>query len=102
MSTCGKPYGRFQKLVNFMFTTYVTDELIADAYSDVTNYRPSSCMYEKAFAHKLCDKSLCCRNVFSDRGLKFIFVKNLLLVIRSKVIKYLTSHPHMGLNALVR
>lgn len=85
-----------------MWTTYATDEIIPDRVAEVTLYRQASGMSEMEFAEMFWTKALRCGNVLTDRNLKEIFVEGLLSAIRSKVRNYLTSHPNIGYDALVR
>lgn len=58
---------KYSDVVNFMLITFLTDEVVADAYVDVTHYRQYSSMSDTEFAYKICDKEIRCVKVFSDR-----------------------------------
>ncbi|CAN8074212.1 unnamed protein product [Agarophyton chilense] len=54
------------------------------------------------YSQKIWTKALRCGNVFPDRRLTSIFVEVLLPAMRAKVRNHLTSHPHIGYDALAR
>lgn len=61
----------YKNVVSFLLQTYATDEVIAQAYSDVFNFRPSSAMIEETCSWMLWDAALRCRTLLSNRRLKF-------------------------------
>ena len=85
----------YKDVVNCLLENYATDEVIAEAYTDVTNFRQGSAVHETAFGQSLWDKTARCGTVFSDRRRKQLFAKGLMDIIRSQVVHHLSNHPSM-------
>ena len=47
----------YEEVVNFLVTTYLTNEVISEEYNSVMQFRQSSGMTEQEFADKLWQKS---------------------------------------------
>ena len=92
----------YREVVNCLLEKYATDEVIAEAYTDVTNFRQGSAVHESAFGQSLWDKTARCGIVFSDRRRKQPFVEGLMDSIRSQVFHHLSNHPDMTNQSLVK
>ena len=47
----------YEEVVNCILENYATDEVIARAHTDVTNFRQGSAVHESAFGQSLWDKT---------------------------------------------
>ena len=92
----------YPEVVNYLLRTYATDEIIAEAYSEVTNYIQSTGMSEMEYGDRLWRKALRCGNVFSDDRLKSLYAEGLLPAIRVQVRHHLTTHPRLSFMELTR
>ena len=90
----------YKEVVNRLLDNYATDEVIAESYTDVTNFRQGSAV-ESAFGRSLWDKTARCGTVFSDRRSKQLFVEGLMDSIRSQLVHHLSNHPDMTYQSLV-
>ena len=54
----------YTEVVNFLLSTYATDEVISEAVGDVTSFLQSSNMTEEVYSNQLWDKALRCGTVF--------------------------------------
>ena len=92
----------YKEVVNCLLDKYATDEVIAEAYTDVTNIRQGSAVDDSAFGQSLWDKTARCGTVFSDRRRKQLFAEGLMDSIRSQVVHHLSNHPSMTFQSLVK
>ena len=92
----------YKEVVKCLLENYATDEIIAEAYTDVTNFRQGPAVHESAFGQSLWDKTARCGNVFSDRRRKQLFAEGPMDSIRSQVVDHLSNHPDMTYQSLVK
>ena len=92
----------YLEVVNYVLRTYVTNEVIAEAYAEDTNWIQSSGMSEAECGDSRWRKALRCGNVFSDSRLKSLFAEGPLPAIRTQVRHHLTTHPRITLTELTR
>ena len=50
----------YPQVVNFLLRTYATDEIIAEAYSDVMSFKQTSAMTEEQYSNLLWERALRC------------------------------------------
>ena len=86
----------YPEVVNYLFRTYATNEVIAEAYAEVKNFIQSLRKSETEYGDRLWRKALCCGNVFSDSRLKSLFAEGLLPPIRTQVRHHVQTHPPVG------
>ena len=86
----------YEEVVNFLLTTYVTNEVISEEYNRVMQFRQSTGQGEQDFADKLWQKAQRCGTVFSDRRLKSLFADNLQTSLRRSVNNYLSTKVAEG------
>lgn len=89
-------------VVNFLLQKYATDEVIAEAYNDVVNFRQSSATTKKTYSRMLWDKALRCGTVFSDRRLKSLSIDGLLPGTRAQTLHFLSLDPRSYYHKVVR
>ena len=92
----------YREVVNCLLEKYATDEIIAEAYADVINFRHGSAVQESAFDQSLWDKTARCGAVFSDRRRKQLFAEGFMDSIRSQVVHQLSNHSDMTYQSLVK
>ena len=92
----------YPEVVNYLLRTYATNEVIAEAYAEVTNFLQSSRMSETEYGDRLWEKALRCGNVFSDSRLKLLFAEGLLPAIRTQMRHHLMTHPRIAFTELTR
>ena len=92
----------YPEVVNYLLRTYATNEVMAEAYADVTNFLQSSGMSETEYGDRLWRKALRCGNVFSDSWLKSLFAEGLLPAIGTQMRHHLTTHPRIAFAELTR
>ena len=90
----------YPEVFNYLLRTYATNEVITEAYAEVTNFLQSSGMSETEYGDPFWRKALCCENVFSDNRLKSLFAEGLLPAIRTEVHHHFTTHPGMAFTEL--
>ena len=88
--------------VQLLLETYATEDVLAEAHLDVTNFKQSDQMDEVKYAIKLSTKADRCGSVYPDRLLKDIFINGIALSIQDNVRGYAANHPKLDLYGLAR
>lgn len=74
-----------------LFSPYDTHEVIAEAYKNFVDFRQCSAKTEGTCYQMLWNKALRCETVFSDRGLKSVFIDELVSETRARGIRHFFS-----------
>ena len=98
----GEMLTTYPEVVNFLLQTYATDDVIAEAVTDVENLKQSTAMTEQEYSDELWKRALRCGTVFSGDRLKGYFVEGLLPALRGQVRHYAASHRRSTYEAILR
>ena len=91
----------YEEVVQFLLKTYATEEAMAEAITDVENFKQSSSMDVQAYSDELWTRALRCGSVISSTRLKGYFIQGVLPAIRAGVRYYATEHPDATYEAVL-
>ena len=90
------------EVVQYLLFTYATDDVIAEAHSDLQSFKQAPNVNPVAYSNQLLTKVARCGHVYSPSTLRAFFVEGVHENIREAVRGHLSLNPKLGLHQLAR